>query len=698
MSSGRGIGYALDPLSADAAFPGAGDYIGLESGLILFSVQEIEGVLHVVNTTFPLPVYLGEDLTAYATGSGSTLPNYSEARYLFWGDRDTDPEGDCLDWPTSMSLGTDNEYESEYLEEASDLESTQGHAIDPCWYSGKARLAAQSKIKAGASISDLAPTSWGTTIRYGRACNLGPNDGIFHDGDYHYWVIRADATGCKAVKLDIPDSLTDAECERTMLQGGNLSDDDQIRMEAYLLSVLEPVADSEITVLSAAQIASVYDDDKVPLDHGWHYSRQVDDKTEAAIVVCHESPLATPGDYFSRSYRYQLAFTVTSSTVNAVLTEEEGGADWYPRPNMDWLYINDPQTGYPTWWNALADGYFTAQGTDAAFYCFYTADDELEVCRYTYFLDNGQQPFSNNEPNAACAPGLYHENVWKNAQVSEVKFDVNYLANLALGTVGHSSLYVGYSTLTWTWSGAEYACGCMELGTASCAGESCPDSSTFASLALSNARNCGYSEQLPNDCYQAFHTVGEGSAEGEISVLYGIDTQKHIFIPDDAEAIYATSYFSYGANSSRQYREGNNSSCLSASRWVSLTDGSQYSAPQYVRIGPHSSGQDCSNGGSWETGSWNYSTVNGAGDDAKANIVTAHGVVALDKTTPTDWDLRGQVTLQDTDLSFYMHAQVSFMHGDTVYRPTPTDLDVTGDYQADAGELTSKVKRFIGHA
>jgi len=56
------------------------------------------------------------------------------------------------------------------------------------------------------------------------------------------------------------------------------------------------------------------------------------------------------------------------------------------------------------------------------------------------------------------------------------------------------------------------------------------------------------------------------------------------------------------------------------------------------------------------------------------------------------------VTLQDTDLSFYMHAQVSFMHGDTVYRPTPTDLDVTGDYQADAGELTSRTKRFIGHS
>ena len=678
-----------------------GIYIwGLESGLILFSTQEIEGIIRVVNTTFPLSVYLGEDLTSYVNGPGSSLSNYSEAKFLFWGDRKEDPVGACLSWPGDFPLGTENEYTSEYLTSAAGLEGTQGHVIDPCWYSGKCRLAAQGKIKAGDTISDLAPASWATSV-YGQTCNLGQSDGIFHDGIYNYWLIRTDSSGCKAVKLDIPESKSPVECVRTMLREDELSAADKVRLEAYLLAALVPVAGSEIEVRTAAEMAAVYEDDKGPIAHGWNYSAQdlVADVTEAMIVTLREADGSTPTAFYYSTWVYKIVFTVSESTVSAVLTEEEGEADFYPASGEDNIYTYDYEEQKPLWWNrhTTTDA---PVGNNVAFYCFWSREHNgWEIIRYYYDQISGT---ASATPTAswACYQHTAENLGYRNPTISRILFDKNLNASLLRGSTGTGD-YIEKYYRVWKWAiEGSIDCGCYKPSLPA----DCCDCTEhpFDGVAAAHAKICDPTISYNSDeCYDITHYLGSGTIESVYEILYGSAAQKRLIITEDPESVYAlevTTYDNLSARNTELYYRDNN--LLIKSDYVGRCTGhSILGAQQQITLSTGSSGADCGGGtgGTWEIGSHTDTNESGAGVVSHTSLVTSHELIDLDDSDPSVWQIFwGSLENPYPEVSF--PAQFSAIHGDTVYRPTPTDLDVTGDYQADAGELTSKVKRFIGHA
>ncbi len=715
MTGGDGVGHQLVPLPYDEAFPY--HFRGLESGLILFSTMTVGGTVYVANTAFPLPIYLGKDLAAYA-GVGSSLPGYAETRWLFWGDRQGDPPSACLPWPTSFPLGADNEYTSEGFTAASVLESSRGHVIDPGWYTGKPRQAAQAKLQAGKSIDRLAPASWNTGVRLFISCNLGISDGMFHDGNYHYWLIRIDSAGCRAVQLDIPTLYAGVECLRTWLQDGLITDDaEKVRIESYLLSYLEPVAGSEIEVLSAGDVEDVYSDGKAPLEHGWHYSRQITTKTEASIVVTHQAPASTPTTYYHRNYLWSVVFTVSASNVEATLTLEEE-EDFYSLPGSDYLFLDDPLTGLPCWWNARSSGY-VPKGNHTPYYCFYTKDDELEICRYSYEVIAGQKGIGANGwgPGSGCTPGKYREDGYRNPTLTSFTFEVNYLADIETGSAGPGD-YVQWFQKEWGWDevGGERLCSCYKETTGSGCGFSLPEIcgglSGYSYLPYRNAKQCrgGDTNGLYwNECYEAYITTGTAWAQQEQILLYGATTKKYVFIPStDAEAIYAIERIEYDAGSSKSFDNGGNGNALLTSRFVNVQPAPGHTGhtvgPWHhaITIGPGNNGTSCAPNAFYHTGNWVHTSENGAGSDMKANLVTAHSRVQMDESDDSVWDLHPSI--YDPCLDFSMPVQVSYVHGDTAYKESPgsfvvaTDDGMVPNYGADEDELRTRQKRFIGGA
>lgn len=684
-------------------------FYGLESGLILFSTQtSITGAVQVINTDFPLPVYLGEDLTDYVNSAGDLLPNYGEERYLFWGDRAGDPVGDCLAWPIDFPIGTENEYTSINFIELGALTQSLGHVVDPVWYTGKTRLAAQAKLQGGKSINELAPDSWQEQVRVGIFCNLGISDGIFHDGDYHYWLIRPNSAGCFAVKLDLPTEYADAECLRTMLQSGLLDTDTTTRIEAYLLSLLEPVADTQITVLTAEDIEDVYSEGKAPLYHGWHFSRQIDTVLAAYIVTLHTSPDATTNNYFARSYVYKLTFTVTSELVTASLDERVdlgSGKDLYPIPFSDRIFTPDPTgvSSLPVWWNSQIEDY-EVKGDSTPFYCFYDKDDQIEICTYDYDYQPGFETFvETGVPNSSCAPGSWFSEGWRNVTITAFEFRQQEEANIRMGSKNTDGTdYHATLKVDWRWTtGQTVDCGCLNGAGIPCTtvDPDCYDNDNY--FAFERAVDCNPGLSLrTNECYAVEITGGTASANKDRNVLYGVESKKYFFITDDAEAVYAVNYFEYTSSSSRKLEVGNNPTAVLVGKWTNIDNypGEVVGpAPLAITIGPSSIGSDCIDyNGSAQTGSWVGPTVNGAGEDAYAYLVTSQGTTQLDKTTPSDWD----VTISK-EFPYYpisMPAQVSYVHGDTSYRNSPNELLVSGDYQAEINKLIASSKRFIGFA
>ncbi len=700
--SGHGVGLHLDKID-DVDVPlSAVHYRGMESGLLLFETLSIGLTTVIANTTFPLSIFAGEDLQSYVS-AGSALPGYAETRWLFWGNRTGDPAGACLPWPTSFSLGSEDEYTSEGFTSAVVLESTQGHIIDPCWFTGKTKFAAQCKLNAGMSIGSLAPASWSTGLRTGISCNLGLSDGIFHDGNYNYWLIRIDSSGCKAIKLNIPSLWSGMECIRTWLVAGSISDaEDKVRLEGYILAVLEPVLGSEITVLSSAQVQDIYSDGKTPwAPHGWKFSRQVSGDTEASVVVYHQSPTSTGGNYYARCYLWTIDFTVSTSTVTAIATliEED---DFYPTPGDDYIFTH--LLGVACWWNALSTGY-TPKGDDVAFYCFYTSSDVLEIVRYRVSTPVADQTGNMNPGPPGCGESWSNaQYTYRSASIGGYHFDVNVGANAMTATSasGYVQILTDYVNLI---EGAEFDAGCLRIGGYSC-GSCCRTFSTGGTVP------CAGWNAMPGSIGECVHYYGlGGSAEGarEITKRYIMSSEKYSIIPyDDAESVFVTEVLHWGSGSTEDHYTTGKDDMVLGFRAEEVTGGWTYTDSLNISTNASSAGLTDCDGlvHSIYTGGWALvDSSSGSGDSVSANIVSAHGVINLDESDIDAWEgLAQDVSVLVPCHSYAMACQQSYNHGDTAYHTNPptspaTDrVDVTGDYGADPDDLIDKVKRFIGYA
>jgi len=674
-------------------------FLGIESGLILFdrTADGLGGYSIPATQTFPLSVYCGADQQAYVSGGGSDLPQYDDARYLFWGYRAGDPSGACLAWPDEFTLGADSEYESEGFYDAERLTNTGGHIIDPCWYSGKLRLAVQAKLNAGLSIDSLAPSGWLTGIRTLINCNVGPNDGLFHDGDYNYWLIRTDADGCRAVQLDIDEAYPEIECVRTLLRDYTVDDADQPRLEAYILAALAPVADSEIELLEADDLSDVYSDSAAPLYNGWKYSHQANTGiTEASIVTLRDHPSATPTAFYYQSVLASIEFTVTGSAVTADLTVEETAAI-YPHPGDDRVFI--PMDGALCWWNSLTTTAVTV-GTDAALYClcYDKATDEREVLRYTYVGSTTDGAITHSDPDFVCAPGSHYEELQQGASKHKWTLDKNYSANLLTGN-GYLIAFVrkewDFGTETPSLPG-----GCRRLVSEStCTGSG----GCCAAWVSNNSWYCTAATRpgSPGDCVQAYGNKTWAWCKYDYAQYFGATGRTVVVIQDgDCESLYVASYQYGNSLSSRTWGDASNDAAFTRVQYFN------HNTEQWGSIGTISvdltgagDGIEFCDGSqaSHTTGAMNTTTQNGEREDARASLITAHGLTDLDTTTPGDWDIGPDVNAYSPCLGYTLYTQASANWGDTYYWPKPGTAELTGSYGVDTDDL-NKTKRFIGHA
>jgi hypothetical protein len=672
-------------------------YYGIESGLLLFTAAtSIYGT--TIYGNFPLEVYLGEGLDGYVTGGGSSLPGYDENRYLFWGYRESDPPGACLSWPDTFPLSDENSYTSEGFTTSGALASTQGHIVSPTWYTGKARFAAQCKLQAGHSIGEISP--WPSSPRAFIDCNLGVNDAVFHDGQYNYWLIRTDSSGCKAVKLAPSDEWEGGECLKEMLTGGLLSADDEIRIEGYYLSLLIPVDGSEIEVLTSAELEDVYEGGKVAWGpHGWKYSPQTeyDDPTEGMITTWREADGSTSGAYYTTVWLYKIVFDVTENNVTATISEEESG-DFFPHPGADYLFIPISGTALPYWWNCLSSGY-VSKGNDTAFYAFWSRDkNDWEIMRYTYEYHSSSATlnYASLATETCTQMSQLIETYPAGSATTGFTFDQHPDCNITFLTEG---TYDSYERVyEWAVEGT-VNCNCARDVYVYCNGLC--GSNPFWWVAVNNAARCQWFSLSYTDCYYIEHTIGSGTCITYRRYMQNASTRKYFFITDDAEGVYATESV-YGVNGI--YEEdikGRYQNLLIKSQYTSVNNGAVLGPYQQVIQREGSNGADNCGPGEDEVyfygmANWGHTSVSNLTDICIANLVTSHGSITLDETDSSVW--RKTITIYEPFYPVSMPLDVSAIEGDTFYKNSPDEYLWTGNYQADEGELTSRNKRFIGYA
>ena len=675
-------------------------HYGIESGLILFYVDDAGlGQISVADTTtFPLNIYTGSELATYLEGTGSELPLYIERRFLIWGYREADPVGPCLAWPDSFSLGSDKEYVSEGFTSAGALESTTGHKIDPCWFSGKLRLAAQAKLNAGISIQELGPDSWLTGVHPNINSTISSNDGLFHDGNYNYWLIRVNINGCRAVRLDIGADHSEIECVRTTLRDYTVDDEDIPRLEAYILSALVAIPGSEIEVLTAAELDDVYSDEAVPLYNGWKYSHQQNTSTtEASIVTLRVHPSSTSTAVYYQSVLASLEFTVSETDVSAVLAVEETSTI-YPHPGYDRVFI--PVLGQLCWWNN-ATVYGVPVGTDAALYCvcYDKQTDSREVLRYTYVATTTVGAITNSYPLTACDPGDYYEERQQSSSKHKWTLDVNFEGTVLVGT----GYLFQYLKRDWGWETTAPALpgGCDHpisgspcTGTPGCCTAGVSDNSGFCTAATKPGAN--------SDCFQTFGNKVSAWLNHEHLQYYNGTGRTVVAIPDgDCEAVYVTSYQTGDGLSSKESGSVTNPTAFTRVQYYNHNTG-EWGTIGKLLIDFNGAGDGIifcdTSTASHTTGAVSLSTVNGAREDAMASLITAHGLTELDISTATNWDIGPDVSASEPCLGYSLYTQASANLGDTYYWSKPGTAELSGNYQFDSNLLTGTTRRFIGHA
>jgi hypothetical protein len=198
----------------------------------------------------------------------------------------------------------------------------------PRGYRGLGQLLAQCRLGSRQRMSALRPSSWPALS--GDYYSLLELDDA---GTPRWWLIYAGPSGCLATELSVAPL---GQCSAEALPG--LSGDVAMRHRAWVLAHLAlPESPTTLELLSAAQMAAVYEDDDgqfaSPLVNGWRWNLL---GTEGRIIVLSSSPAGV--DSYIRVREYSLSLSLSGGEPSASLA---------PGQNAQWVPERTPTVWYP---------------------------------------------------------------------------------------------------------------------------------------------------------------------------------------------------------------------------------------------------------------------------------------------------------------------------------------------------------------
>lgn len=358
--------------SAPAPIP-----FGMASGLAAF----LGNALY-----YPLPIYTTAPISKYLRSGGSQLFPLVDNKYeyligmaLAEGGSACD-SGSLIDWNDNAPVVTGGAYESQVFPDAVPT------VAPTATFTGLLRLCVQAKVAARRDYSaDLGPID-------------GATHGLIHDGAYTFWLIKVGASEITAQRLAYSEA-SNCLVEYLLEHEFYLPEEERIRWLAWLTMDLS--IDSGSPAITMAPDLSGVQDDREPLDHGWHFNRA---GTEAAIVTYREGAGASVADWYWEWTQARLTFSWSGGQPEAALTidTQDAKAGWnINTPHLLWTQ------GNPNGTCALLPDSLVVVGDhadQAPLYCWY--DDNDQLCTLVFHVTQPVDPGSEHASDGkTCLPG-----------------------------------------------------------------------------------------------------------------------------------------------------------------------------------------------------------------------------------------------------------------------------------------------------
>lgn len=359
-------------------FPGPEAAI-LEHGMLIFSVA---------GTTYPLRQYNTDYLTGYL-GQGTVIPGQT-LQYLI-GEATYDGQTTCDDgspaytWPPDPAPFT-----PDY---GSVLYTTPGSETSvppPGLWSGLTLLLAQVCIGAQQSINDIiSGTGW----------QADPNtDGLIRFWDstnltYRWWYIKiTSANGCQAIEL-VPSG--EGLCPLSWLNGHKqglivLNTLDIQYFESWCMKTFQTTGSVQ-TLLTAQDISGVWNNNALPIAHGWCHSYQTlgtssEDTVESAICTLweevtefHPDPPNNPTHTHHHAEVHKITYSFAGGNLSASKNAPTASTMHIENTTIA-LWVPKATGGVTLYFSQLNDP--DQNDTTMPVYCFYDEGGTLKTLEY----------------------------------------------------------------------------------------------------------------------------------------------------------------------------------------------------------------------------------------------------------------------------------------------------------------------------